>query len=127
MERLVRMKPLRDKIADIIWTATENYEMGAEPSCGLVADAIIACIEKHNKESLEMKIGIKAKRRLNTDDFEPIVRKILNRSIYITPHGYVPLDEALLIMTDSWIADGNITHQTAIDLRDAIKVAINQA
>jgi hypothetical protein len=40
------MKLLRDKIANIIWTATENYENGAEPSCGSVADAIIDLLRR---------------------------------------------------------------------------------
>lgn len=40
------MKTLRDKIANIIWTATENYENGADPSCGSVADAIIDLLKR---------------------------------------------------------------------------------
>lgn len=53
---MVGMKSLRDKIVEIIWTATENYEMGAEPSCGSVADAIIDLIGGHmiDKEYLSL-------------------------------------------------------------------------
>jgi hypothetical protein len=40
------MKTLRDKIANIIWTATVNYENGADPSCGSVADAIIDLLQR---------------------------------------------------------------------------------
>lgn len=35
---------LRDKIVDIVHTATTNYEMGANPSCGDVAGAIMDLI-----------------------------------------------------------------------------------
>jgi hypothetical protein len=39
---MTKAMSLRNKIADIILTATQNYEMGASPSCGNVADAIMA-------------------------------------------------------------------------------------
>jgi hypothetical protein len=33
----------------------------------------------------------------------------------------VPLEQALDIMTDEWILDGNSCDQTIIDMRDALK------
>lgn len=59
--------------------------------------------------------------------------KLLLRTIYIADGydrpeaGDIPLDEALLIMTDDWIDNGNYCPQTIIDLRDALKAALKQA
>jgi len=35
-----------------------------------------------------------------------------------------PVAEALEVMNDGWIYDGNITIQTVIDLRDALKAEL---
>jgi len=47
------------------------------------------------------------------------------RTIYLHDHGEVSLTEALLILTDDYIEDGNMTHQTDIDLREVIKEFVN--
>jgi hypothetical protein len=37
-----------------------------------------------------------------------------------------PLEEALKIITDEWVDDGNYCAQTVIDMRDALKKCLNE-
>ena len=49
---------LRKEIVDIVCTASENYEMGAEPTCGTVADAIIQRVRIYNqRQMLDDRLG----------------------------------------------------------------------
>jgi hypothetical protein len=35
--------------------------------------------------------------------------------------GYLPLEEALIHLTDDWICGGNVSHETVITMRDALR------
>ena len=46
-------------------------------------------------------------------------------TIYVNSENH-SIDKALKILTDEWIADGNYSAQTVIDLRDALKYYIKE-
>jgi hypothetical protein len=46
-------------------------------------------------------------------------------TIYLRSKNY-NIDEALKILTDEWLDDGNYSAQTVIDLRDALKYYIKK-
>lgn len=55
-------------------------------------------------------------RKFGSDDECPAFQ------IYISDEGQkVPIEQALEIMTDEWILDGNECAQTVIDMRDVLK------
>ena len=65
------------------------------------------------------------------DDSCPICEKeqkrnrILSMTVYLSDRlDIAPVAEALEVMNDGWIYDGNITIQTVIDLRDALKAEL---
>jgi len=46
-------------------------------------------------------------------------------TIYVNSKGH-SINEALKILTDEWVDDGNYSAQTVIDLRDALKYYIEK-
>jgi hypothetical protein len=46
-------------------------------------------------------------------------------TIYVSGESH-SIDEALKMLTDEWIDDGNYSAQTVIDLRDALKYYIKE-
>jgi len=62
------------------------------------------------------------------DEINKARRCLLKRKIWITPgvdEGKpIALRKALTLMTDEWIDNGNVCHQTIIDMRNALKSVI---
>jgi len=52
-------------------------------------------------------------------------KKMTKHSIYCNGE-HLNIDEALKMLTDEWIDDGNYCAQTVIDLRDALKYYIKE-
>ena len=40
--------------------------------------------------------------------------------IYVYPHDYLLVDEAIKTITNDWVEDGNYSEQTVINLRDVL-------
>ena len=49
-----------------------------------------------------------------------------NNTIYLWDTEDTPLNEALNILTDEYIDDGNVCNQTVIDLRNALAEALEK-
>lgn len=52
-------------------------------------------------------------------------KKMTEPTIYVNSEDH-SINEALKILTDEWIDDGNYSAQTVIDLRDALKYYIEK-
>jgi len=62
---------------------------------------------------------------MHTKSNEEKEKKMTEPTICLHSKNY-NIDEALKILTDEWVDDGNYSAQTVIDLRDALKYYIKE-
>ena len=63
---------------------------------------------------------------MHTKSNEEKEKKMTEPTIYLRSKNY-NINEALKILTDEWVDDGNYSAQTVIDLRDAVTFYMNIA
>jgi len=56
---------------------------------------------------------------MHTNSSEKLEEKMTEPTIYVSGESH-SINEALKILTDEWVDDGNYSAQTVIDLRDAL-------